>query len=174
MSISLPVGYITTQDGRLGIVGLWRKYRNASLVISLFLSCFWRAEEENCADEIMNGVVEYSEWNKFFFWRVYTPQMRERKFDEEFFSYTRTTLTFDQANKCSSVIYTLMSFVCGGRKLFGRKYEWDCWLGMKQLRKYSFSLVTTTFLFDGIEKRLKVLGYFTSYNKLSYSCWSFV
>ena len=33
----------------------------ASLAISLFLSCFSCAEEEDCVDENMNGIVEYSE-----------------------------------------------------------------------------------------------------------------
>ena len=46
---------------RLGIVDLRSQYRNASLAISLFLICFSCAEEENCADESKNRVVEYSE-----------------------------------------------------------------------------------------------------------------
>ena len=31
----------------------------ASVVVSLFLSCFSYAEEENCVDENMTGNVEY-------------------------------------------------------------------------------------------------------------------
>ena len=46
---------------RLGIVVLRGQYRNASLAISLFFSCFSCAEEENCVDESKNMVVEYSE-----------------------------------------------------------------------------------------------------------------
>ena len=41
-------------------VGLWRQYSNASLAISLFFRCFSCAEEENCVDENMNGIIEYS------------------------------------------------------------------------------------------------------------------
>ena len=44
---------------RLGIVDLRSQYRKASLAISLFLSCFLCAEEENCVDESKNRVVEY-------------------------------------------------------------------------------------------------------------------
>ena len=38
-----------------------RDTRNASLAIFLFLGCFSCAEEENCVDENMNGIVECSE-----------------------------------------------------------------------------------------------------------------
>ena len=55
---SLTVGYNTTKDGRLGIVGPWRQCRNASFTVSLFLSCFSCVVEENCIDENMTGNVE--------------------------------------------------------------------------------------------------------------------
>ena len=38
--ISLPVGYNTALDSRLGIVGLWRQYRKAGRAICPFLICF--------------------------------------------------------------------------------------------------------------------------------------
>ena len=54
-------GSSTTQDRSLGTVGLSCQYRSTSLAISLFLSCLSYAEEENCMDESVNGIVEYSE-----------------------------------------------------------------------------------------------------------------
>ena len=54
------LGYNTKQDGRLGMVGLWRQYRIASFTVPLFLS-FSCAEEENCVDVIVTGNVDYSE-----------------------------------------------------------------------------------------------------------------
>ena len=44
-------------SGRLEVGGLWRQYRNASLAISLFLSCFSCAEEENGVEEIWMGFL---------------------------------------------------------------------------------------------------------------------
>ena len=56
--ISCSQGALSKEDGERT---LGTRLRNASLAISLFLSCFSCREGENYADENINGIVEYSE-----------------------------------------------------------------------------------------------------------------
>ena len=86
--------YNTAQDGRLGFVGLWRQYRNASLVISLFLSCFILSIQQS------HSYFRPQQFSSF----AHAKQLRNREIARRAFLYWRHSPTIPSIPFCA-VLY---------------------------------------------------------------------